>query len=62
MDISSITTKLKSFAIECNRVLQLTKKPSKIEFKTIVKASAIGIVIIGMIGFLIQMAKIIFLK
>ena len=62
MDISSIPIKLKSFVIECKRVLQLTKKPNKIEFKTIVKASAIGIMIIGTIGFLIHMAKIIFLK
>lgn len=61
MDINSISTKLKSFLIECRRVLQVTKKPGKEEFKTIVKASAIGIAIIGLIGFLIQMAKILFL-
>lgn len=61
MDISSLYSKLRLFAGENIRVLRLTKKPSMIEFKTIVKASAIGIMIIGLIGFLIQMAKIIFL-
>lgn len=61
MDINSISIKFKSFILESIRVLKLTKKPSRIEFKTIVKASAIGILIIGLIGFVIQMAKIIFL-
>ena len=62
MDLNAIPVKLKSFAIECKRVLQLTKKPGKEEFKTIVKASAIGILIIGLIGFAIQMTRIIFLS
>lgn len=50
--------KLKSFIAECKRVLSITKKPTKDEFKTIVKVSGIGILLIGFIGFLIQMIKI----
>lgn len=61
MDINSLLNKFKLFVLESIRVLRLTKKPDKIEFKTIVKASAIGILIIGIIGFIIQMAKLIFL-
>ncbi len=49
-------TRLKSFAIESKRVFQLTKKPSKTEFWTMVKVSALGMLVIGMIGFIIQMA------
>lgn len=49
--------KFKSFLKECKRVLKITKKPSKEEFKTIVKVSGLGILIIGFIGFVIQMAK-----
>ena len=49
--------KLKNFYRECVRVLQVTKKPDKEEFKTIVKASGLGMAIIGLIGFLIQMGK-----
>ena len=49
-------TKLKSFIYECIRVFKITKKPSAQEFKTIVKVSAIGIAIIGLLGFLIQTA------
>ena len=49
--------KIKRFVIECIRVLKITKKPEKAEFKTIVKAAGIGIIIIGMIGFIIQMAS-----
>ena len=52
--------KLKSFAIECRRVLQVTKKPTKPEYMTIVKVSGLGILIIGLMGFIIQMAKILF--
>ena len=50
----TLWTKIKSFLIECKRVLKITKKPSQEEFKTIVKMSALGMLIIGVIGFVIQ--------
>ncbi len=53
---SELSIKLKSFIKECKRVLQLTKKPSKEEFKIIVKITAAGMFLIGLIGFLISMA------
>lgn len=46
--------RLKSFIIQCVRVFKITKKPSKEEYRTIVKVSGIGILIIGFIGFVIQ--------
>lgn len=46
---------MKSFGRECLRVLRVTKKPSNEEFKTIVKVSAAGMMLIGLIGFLLQM-------
>ncbi len=49
--------RFKSFLIECKRVLKITKKPTMVEFKTIVKVSALGMAIIGMIGFFIIMIK-----
>ncbi len=52
--------KIKSFIQESLRVLKVTKKPDAIEFKTIVKVSGIGILIIGLIGFVIQMVKMLF--
>lgn len=52
--------RLKEFIKECRRVLVVTKKPSKEEFKSIVKATAIGMAIIGAIGFIIHMFKSIF--
>lgn len=45
--------KLKSFGLECRRVLRVTKKPSLNEFKVIVKVTGIGILVIGFVGFLI---------
>ena len=54
--------KIKVFIKECRRVLRVTKKPDKVEFKTIVKVSGLGIVIIGVIGFLIFFIKEIFFK
>ena len=47
--------KLKSFILECKRVWLVTKKPSKEEFKTISKVTGLGILIIGLIGFIISM-------
>lgn len=38
---------------EYGRVLKVTKKPDSEEFKAIVKASGLGIIVIGMVGFII---------
>ena len=46
--------KLKSFIRESKRVLQVTKKPNMTEFKMIVKVTGLGILIIGLIGFIIM--------
>ena len=59
-DITSWKFKIKSFIQECLRVLRVTKKPDSIEFKTIVKVSGLGILIIGLIGFVVQMIKLLF--
>ena len=48
-------TRFKSFITQCKRVFRVTKKPSKEEFKVIVKISGLGIAIIGVIGFLIYL-------
>ena len=48
---------VKDFLRECKRVLLVTKKPDKAELKMIVKISGLGILIIGLLGFLIHMAK-----
>jgi protein transport protein SEC61 subunit gamma-like protein len=58
MNENSIWFKLRGFIQECFRVLKVTKKPDKIEFMTIVKMSGLGMIIIGLIGFIIAMLKI----
>lgn len=52
-----IFKRLKRFWTECKRVLRVTKKPDKQEFKLIVKISGVGMAIIGVIGFLIHFLK-----
>jgi protein transport protein SEC61 subunit gamma-like protein len=49
--------KFKRFVSECIRVLKITKKPTKTEFKTIAKVSGLGIIAIGLIGFLVQLIR-----
>lgn len=49
--------KMARFVKECKRVLKVTKKPNMEEFKTIVKVSGLGIAIVGLIGFFIQIIK-----
>ena len=44
----------KSFFVKCKRVWFSLKKPTRKEFETIAKVSAIGIAILGIIGFLIS--------
>lgn len=51
----SILTKLGSFTKQCIRVWHLLKKPDKQEFLTISKVSAIGLGLVGLIGFIITM-------
>jgi protein transport protein SEC61 subunit gamma-like protein len=46
--------KVKSFIIQSKRVWHLLRKPTSAEFKAVAKVSALGILIIGAIGFLIS--------
>jgi len=46
--------KLKSFVLKCKRVWMVLRKPTKKEFSTVAKVSAIGILILGFLGFLIS--------
>ncbi|MFH1182029.1 MAG: protein translocase SEC61 complex subunit gamma [Candidatus Woesearchaeota archaeon] len=52
-----LLSRLKSFIIESRRVLTITRKPTNAELKTIVKVSGVGILLIGLIGFILQMIK-----
>ncbi|MBU1975280.1 MAG: protein translocase SEC61 complex subunit gamma [Nanoarchaeota archaeon] len=47
--------KAKQFGTECLRVLRITKKPNREEFSAVVKVSALGILVIGLLGFVIIM-------
>ncbi len=53
----SVIHRIRSYLYKCRIVLRVTKKPTKQEFYTIVKVSALGMVIIGLLGFVIQIAK-----
>lgn len=53
----NIWQKFKAFVSECRRVVRVTRKPDKQEFTTIVKISGIGILIIGLIGFIVHMLR-----
>ena len=47
--------KIKEFAVECKRVLKVTRKPGSKEFKTTLKITGLGILLIGFIGFIVQL-------
>ncbi|MEM4326129.1 MAG: protein translocase SEC61 complex subunit gamma [Candidatus Pacearchaeota archaeon] len=46
---------IKNFYGKCKRVWLIVRKPTKKEYNTIAKISAIGILIIGFVGFLISL-------
>ena len=46
--------RFKEFIAECRRVLLVTKRPTREEFKVTVKVSALGIGVLGLIGFIIS--------
>lgn len=49
-----LMTRFKSFVLQSKRVWHVLRKPSLEEFKTIAKVSALGIGLIGIIGFFIS--------
>ena len=56
----SKTEELKNFIGKCKRVWLVLKKPTKMEFKTVTKISAIGILLLGTLGFLISIIMNVF--
>lgn len=49
----AVLQKIGSFITQCTRVWHLLRKPSREEFRTISKVSAIGLGLIGLMGFAI---------
>ncbi|MDP3484832.1 MAG: protein translocase SEC61 complex subunit gamma [Methanobacteriaceae archaeon] len=49
-----------SFLKQCQRVLHVSKKPDRTEFINVAKITGIGIIIIGVIGFIINISSSIF--
>jgi len=45
-----------SFIGECRRVLTITRKPTKQEYRDLVKICGLGLLLIGFTGFLISTA------
>ncbi len=43
-----------NFIKQCQRVLHVAKKPDRTEFLNVAKITGIGIIIIGVIGFIIS--------
>jgi protein transport protein SEC61 subunit gamma-like protein len=56
----AILTSFNSFLLKCKRVWMVLKKPTKNEFLKVAKVSAVGILIIGIIGFIISIIMGIF--
>ncbi|MFH1889406.1 MAG: protein translocase SEC61 complex subunit gamma [Nanoarchaeota archaeon] len=50
----ALSENIRSFIAKSKRVWLVLKKPSKNEYTTIAKISAIGILILGVLGFLIS--------
>jgi protein transport protein SEC61 subunit gamma-like protein len=46
---------IRGFLKQCERVLRVSKKPDLEEYKTVAKVTGIGIIIIGVIGFIISL-------
>ncbi len=50
-------SKFGRYVNHCWRVLKITKKPDKFEYKTVVRASGLGIAVIGFIGFILSLVS-----
>ncbi|GBE20003.1 preprotein translocase subunit SecE [archaeon BMS3Abin17] len=56
----TIISSTKSFFVKCRRVWHSLKKPTRKEFEQITKVSAIGILILGILGFLVSIVMKLF--
>lgn len=55
------TEELKKFSAKCKRVWLVMRKPTRKEYETVAKVTAVGILIVGAIGFLISWVMGIFI-
>lgn len=51
----TLMQRFRNYITECVRVMRITKKPTNEEFKAVIKVSSLGILLIGAIGFVIQL-------
>jgi len=54
--MANIAVKTKSFLIKCKRVWHILRKPTRKEYEQVSKISAIGILALGLIGFVVSLA------
>ncbi len=54
MEVNEISESSKSFFLKCKRVWHTLKKPTTEEFWMVTKISAVGIAIVGILGFAIS--------
>jgi len=47
---------LKQFYSSCVRVFKITRKPDRKEFTDLVKITGLGLIVIGLMGFLVTVA------
>ncbi|MFH1365705.1 MAG: protein translocase SEC61 complex subunit gamma [archaeon] len=60
--MNKLLTSMNTFFLQCKRVWIIMRKPTMKEFETISKVSAIGILIIGILGFLVSMVVVPFFR
>jgi len=53
-NMKELPIKARSFFIKCKRVWMVLRKPTKKEFNMVAKISAIGILALGVLGFIIS--------
>ncbi len=46
---------VRAFLKQCERVLKVSKKPDNEEYKTVSKVTGVGIILIGLIGFVLTL-------
>jgi protein transport protein SEC61 subunit gamma and related proteins len=59
---TTFKTKAQRFITQCVRVLKITKKPDRDEYRTLVKVSGLGIAVIGLIGFLLHVLWVLIMQ
>lgn len=62
VDVSGFVSGLNSFVEQSQRVISITYKPKQMEFRQMAMTTALGMLLLGAMGFVIRLVSLVVIK